>query len=228
MKKEDLLKFYAQYKLFIFPLVVGISSLILIVFVILPQTIKLVTNQGAEEELFNKSQFLEVKAQDLDNLDQEDLSRKVQYVLGVYPADKDFGNIVGIIQSVTSGAGFNIVALNIGDQNAQNYIITLQVSGPRTLLPLLLSTVEKAPRLIRLDSLEISSTSGSQGIEASLGLNILYSPAPTTFGTVDSPLPTLSSEDEELLTTLASQNPISEGVEEVVDSGPRGKANPFE
>ena len=102
MKKEDLLKFYAQYKLFIFPLVVGISSLILIVFVILPQTIKLVTNQGAEEELFNKSQFLEVKAQDLDNLDQEDLSRKVQYVLGVYPADKDFGNIVGIIQSVTS------------------------------------------------------------------------------------------------------------------------------
>lgn len=228
MKKEDLLKFYAQYKLFIFPLVVAISSLILIVFVILPQTIKLVTNQGAEEELFNKSQFLEVKAQDLDNLDQEDLSRKVQYVLGVYPADKDFGNIVGIIQSVTSGAGFSIVALNLGDQTAQSYNITLQITGPRTLLPLLLSALESAPRLIRLDSLEISSSSSSQGIEADLGLNILYSPAPTTFGTVDSPLPTLSSEDEELLTILASQNPISEEVEEVVDSGPRGKANPFE
>lgn len=225
--KEEAIKFYSKHKLLVFPAVVAISSLILIVFVILPQTLRLITNQSTSEDLLNKSRVLEAKAAELDSLDEQDLSKKVQYALGVYPADKDFGNVMGILQTITSQAGFSIISLNLGDQSTQSYKITLQITGPKTLLPLLLASLEEAPRLIRVDNLEISSASVGRGVEAKLNLNILYSPAPASFGSVDSPLPILSEEDEGLLATLAGNRALPEKVVEEV-STPRGKANPFE
>lgn len=234
MKKEAFLKFYSSYKLFIFPAVVTLSSLILIILVILPQTIKLITNQKIGDDLLNKSQNLEVKAQTLESINEEDLSRNVGYALAVFPSDKDFGNVVGLIQNITSQTGFNIVSLNLGGSTAsktgtQSFNVTLQLIGSKTLLPSLLSALENGPRLMRVDSLEISSAA-TGGIQVSLGLDVLYSPAPSHFGTVDSPLPQLSAKDEELLVKLARVG--GEGVSSGASSGfvstPRGKANPFE
>lgn len=233
MKKETILKFYSNYKLLIFPTVVALSSLILIVLVILPQTIKLITNQKAGDDLLNRSQSLEVKAQTLESIDEEDLSRNVGYALAVYPSDKDFGNVVGIIQKITSQAGFNIVSLSLGGAGSakggsQSFNISLQLIGSKALLPILLSGFENAPRLMRVGSLEVSSP-GAGGIQVSLGIDVLFSPAPSDFGTVDSPLPQLSEKDEELLVKLArvsGQGGVSTGVSSV--STPRGKTNPFE
>ena len=234
MKKETILKFYSSYKLFIFPAVVALSSLILIVLVILPQTLKLITNQKVGEDLLNKSQSLEVKAQTLESINEEDLSRNVRYALAVFPSDKDFGNVVGLIQKITSQTGFNIVSLNLGGNTAakagtQSFNVTLQLTGSRALLPSLLSALENAPRLMRVGSLEISSVAGG-GAQVSLGLDVLYSPAPAEFGTVDSPLPKLSQKDEELLVRLArvGSQSVSGGASSGFVSTPRGKVNPFE
>lgn len=232
MNKEVILKFYSSYKLFIFPAVVAISCLVLIVSVILPQTLKLVTNQKVGDDLLTRSENLEVKAQNLESINGEDLSQNLIYALNVYPSDKDYGNIIGLIQKNTSEVGFNIDSLNLGGggvsakTDAQSFSVSLQLSGSKVLLPILLSNFENGPRLMRIANLEVSSTSG-EGVQVSLGLDVLYSSSPGDFGSIDSPLPTLSEKDEELLTKLAVVSGPSVSLGGVV-STPRGKANPFE
>lgn len=233
MKKEDFLKFYSKYRMFVFPTIVVLSSLLLIALVILPQTIKLVTNQKIGSELLNKSQFLEVKAQTLETLDEGDLSKKVEYALNVYPPGKDFGNVVGIIQRVTGQTGFSIVSFNIGGSRgseSQDYSISLQLIGSKLLVSTLLAALEKAPRLMKVDSIEVSQATGIQSVEVNLGLSVLFSPLPQNFGTVDSPLPELSQNEEELLIKLAGAHEEVgiAGGEGAVSSTTRGKANPFE
>lgn len=235
MKKETLLKFYSSYKMFIFPGVVALSCLILIVLVILPQTLKLISNQRVGDDLLNRSQSLEVKAQTLESIDGEDLSRNVAYALGVYPADKDFGNVVGLIQQISSQTGFSIVSLSLGGGSskvgAQSFNVVLELAGPKALLPALLSGFEDAPRLMRVGSLEVSSSaSGAEGVQVSLGLDILYASAPRDFGTIDSPLPELSAKDQELLVQLARVGGLSGAGSSTGGSvsTPRGKVNPFE
>lgn len=232
MKKETILKFYSNYKLLIFPAAVALSSLILIVLVILPQTIKLVTNQKVGDELLSRSENLEVKAQTLEGINEEDLSRNVGYALAVYPSDKDFGNVVGIIQRIASQAGFSIVSLSLGGAGSaiggsQSFNVSLQLTGSKALLPILLSGFENAPRLMRIGNLEVSSP-GAGGVQVSLGVDVLYANPPRDFGTVDSPLPQLSAKDEELLVKLArvSGQPVSAPSDFVSTS--RGKVNPFE
>ncbi len=234
MKKELLLKFYSKYKQIIFPVAVALSSLILIALVILPQTIKLISNQKTGSELLTKSQFLEVKAQSLETLDLEDLSKKVQYALNVYPPDRDFGNVLGIIQNLTNKAGFTMLAFNLGGSakdSAQNYGITIQLVGPRQLIPAMLQALENEPRLMRVESIEINKGLEGDGVELSLGVAVLYSPLPQNLGTVDSILPELSQKEEEILIRLATtgeQVGITVLESETIPATGRGKANPFE
>lgn len=234
MKKEGILNFYAKYKLFVFPATVALSCLILIALVILPQTMKLLENQKTGNDLIGKSKLLEVKAQTLETLDAEDLSKKVAYALNIYPPDKDFGNMLGVIQQVAGQTGFSIASFNVGgsrESEVQNYRVSLQLIGPRPFISTLISSLENAPRLMKVDNIEISQAAGNQGVEVNLGLNILFSPLPQDFGTVDSPLPKLSQKEEELIATLAKareQSGVVSDAGEAVSSTPKGKLNPFE
>lgn len=231
MRKEQISKFYQTYKLYIFPLVVAFSSLILIIFVIYPQAVKLITDQKVEAETASKSQFLEVKAQELEEYDPADLNEKVDYVLSAYPTDKDFVSAMGILHSLITKSGFNVISMTLGSAvaatNVQSYNLKVEIIGPQTLFPVLLTNIENSPRLMRVSNIQ-TTIGGSQGSAVSLNIDVLYAAAPSGFGSVDSPLPQLSEKDEEIITKLArSTTPVSSTQTPVIP-GPRGKENPFE
>lgn len=234
MNKETVTKFYLTYRLYIFPAVVALSSLILIIFVIYPQVAKLIVNQKIEGDLKIRSAFLETKVQALESYDEDDLSHKVNYALNVYPSERDFGNILGLIEVVTARLGFSIVSANFGESSAklsgsQSYVLKMEVVGSRSLLPLLLSNIEDSGRIMKVSSVETSSSRDPQAVNVILAVDVLYASIPGGFGTVDSPLPQFSSEDEELIAKLArsaSQAPSLPVVPTTL--GPRGKVNPFE
>ncbi len=232
MKKEEVVKFYLRYRLYIFPAIVAISSLILIIFVIFPQIGKLITNQKTEGILVDKSKLLEVKAQTLDSYDGLDLSNKASYTLASYPQDRDFGNAIGLIQNLTTQSGFSIITMALGTSinkiaNSQSYSIQLDLVGPKNLISTLLTNIESSTRLIRVGSIEITNTVNQQVVNIALNLDVLYAPIPNSFGSIDSTLPELSQKDQQLLTTLAKNvTPISTSTNAQLPS--RGKANPFE
>lgn len=232
MKKEEIKKFYLNYRLYIFPAVVVFSSLILIIFVIYPQIISLLANQTIEKNTLNKSKFLEAKAQTLESYDLEDLSKKVNFALGSYPTDRDSIYALGILQRLVAKLGFNVITIALGaggtkDASTQSYNFKLEVLGPIAQLSALLNTIENSPRLMRVSGVEVSGATTTQGIRVSLGVEILYAAAPTGFGSIDSPLPDLSEKDEEVIAKLTSIG-ITPQTPELSLLGPRGKANPFE
>lgn len=233
MKKEKIVKFYSTYKLYIFPLMVILSSLFLIVFAIIPQTLKLLDNKKAIEELTNKSNFLETKASALENFDENDLSQKIKVAMGAFPEEKDFGNILGVLQQLAGQSGFTINSISFSNSggkvgNASSYGVILEVEGIKDLFQVLLSNLENSPRLVRVEAIDIDSNSASQNLAVSLRIDVLYAQLPADFGSTDTPLPEISQKEEEVLATLASSigSIVMPG-----DSGsqtPRGKANPFE
>lgn len=240
VKKEEILKFYHDYRFYIFPAIVALSSLILIIFVIYPQALKLITNQIIGKEISNKLKFLEVKAQTLESYDPADLNRKVNFALGSYPTDKDFVSAMDVLQNLTSQSGFNVISMSLGlnsskSTGVQSYNLKLDILGPSTQLSILLSNIESSPRLMRVSSVETAVGKDPQVATISLNIDVLYSSAPKEFGSVDSPLPELSDADEEGIAKIArasSTERTSENLpittEPLGPLGPRGKSNPFE
>lgn len=231
MKKEEVSKFYLKYRLYIFPAVVALSSLILIISVIYPQVAKLLANQKVETEIINKSKFLEAKAQTLESLNQEELSKKVDFAVTAFPTDKDFVTAINLLQSLTAQSGFNTVSMSLGTAssktgNVQSYSFRVDLLGPTALLPTLLNRIESTPRLIRVSSIETSINKNAQASTISLNLDVLYSSAPTGFGSIDSPVVELSEKDEEVIVKLARSATTAQPITSSL--GPRGKANPFE
>lgn len=237
MKKEELLKFYQDYRIYIFPLLVALSSLVLIVFVIYPQISKLIANQQIKEEISSKSSFLEVKAQVLDSVDQVDLERKVDFALRSFPADKDFASVLGLLQALAAQSGFSIISAQLGAAqpkggNVESYTLRLDLLGSNTSLLVFLSSIENSTRIMRVSSIEVSPGRESQGATVSINVEVLYSSAPKTYGSLDSPLPELDSEDEEIIARLAGASGLtgSQAGQPATSGplGPRGKSNPFE
>lgn len=229
MKKENLSKFYQKYRLYIFPAVVTLASLFLIIFAIIPQTFKLISNQKDEGDLRNKSQFLESKVEALESYDALDLSNKLQFALNAYPGSTDFGLVIGLLQQITVRSGFILTTISLGSVSAnlngsQSYELKMELAGVKPNLPILLNNLESSTRLIRVGSIDVSTRASEGKITVNLVVQVLYSAVPKTFGDTDSPLPEISQKDQELLTRLART-----GVTQSSSvSTPRGKANPFE
>lgn len=231
MKKETIYQFYQHYKLYIFPTVVALSSLFLILFALYPQTAKLIENQRVAGDLVNRSKFLSTKVAALESLDAGDLSQKVGIALNTFPAEKDYGNIFGLLQVLAAQSGFTISSISVGNGtgvvgSASSFEIKLEVKGSRNLFKVFITSLENSPRIMKIGSIDIASAQSSETLDASLAVEVLYSLAPQTFGTIDSPLPSLNQKEEELLAVLSRVNlPASSSA---TLPSQRGKANPFE
>lgn len=230
MRKETIIKFYLNFRLYIFPATVALASFFLIMFAIYPQTVKLVSGQRSTEELKDKSIFLETKIVALESLSEEDLSQKVSLALAAFPADKDYGNIFDLLQRLVAESGFRITSISLGNAgykvgNTDSYEVKMEIQGSRLMFSSLLNNLENSSRLVRVNSLDISSGQASQSVDASLILGVLYSKMPQSFGAADSPLPQITQEDEELIAKLERSGRQASAS---LPLFPRGKSNPFE
>lgn len=236
MSRDSWNKFYKHYRLFIFPAGVALSCLILIVFVMIPQISKIIEGTQKEAEIRAKSQFLATKVEALEGYNGADLQQKVGYLLASLPVEKDFVNVIGLLQKLTSENGFSIVSLSLGvgiggqSSKEQSYGVKMEAIGSRSLLNRLLNSIEGSPRLIRINDMEISAGRAGDFVNASLTIEVLFSPMPKELGTVDSPLPEISESEQVLIQRLARtqtlpSTPVSPAT---VSLTPRGKPNPFE
>lgn len=236
MNRESWNKFYKRYRLFIFPAGVALSCLILIVFVMIPQISKIIEGTQRESEIRAKSQFLATKVEALEGYDEADLGQKVGYLLASLPPEKDFVTIIGLLQRITSENGFSIVSLSLGvgtggqSSQEQSYGVKMEAIGSKSLLNRLLNSIEGSPRLIRINDMEISAGRAGDFVNASLTIEVLFSPMPKDLGTVDSPLPEISESEQALIQRLARTQTVPAPAvgPSSVSLTPKGKANPFE
>lgn len=226
---KELGKFYQKYRLYIFPVSVAISCLILIIFIIYPQVVKLIQGSRLQQDFSTRSKFLEAKASALENYDEADLQRKVSFVLASLPSEKDFTNMVSLLQRLTAKSSFSILSLSLttvqSSSKDQSYGVKVEMVGPKTLLSSLLSSIENSPRIMRVSTIDITSGRIADVVSATLTVEVFFAQVLDSFGTVDSPLPKLSDKDEELISRLATTQPI---ITTPIPSSAKGRSDPFE
>jgi len=232
--KTQIKEFYGKYRVFIYPAVVSVASLIIIILVLIPQIQAFIDGRSTLEDANQKSKFLETKASELSNIDSEDLSKKLSLAVSSLPTDKDYGSIIGIIQRIGSDTGARIVSLSISSGAAEKNVgfsVQLTVIGLKESVDRMIENIENSPRIMKVSNMEISTSRTDGAVGADFVVNVFYEPAPKTLGSIESELPKFSQADEEILarlasTSLSTTSPSSPtGPSQLL---PRGKANPFQ
>lgn len=214
-----------QYKVLIYPLIVGLASAVLIVFVIVPQLRGFLSGQDDLKQKQARLNNLEVKAKELEGLDQKIYTEKLLAALYYLPVDKDFSNIIGIFRELTAAAGMSLTSLHpsVNSVASGSYSVKADVVGPVNNLGNLLDVIEKSPRVMKLQSIDTTpSTSGI--LNVTLSVSVYFSPTPVSLGAVDALLPQITQQDQIILNSLSLP---SEAPGQVITL-PSGKANPFE
>ncbi|MBI2601187.1 type 4a pilus biogenesis protein PilO [Candidatus Daviesbacteria bacterium] len=192
---------------------------------------KFLTNSKTESELVNKLKNMEVKADELEQLSNRDLSKDVNVALFAYPSEKDYGQVIGLVQRITAQSGFNISNFQFNDiseaaQFGSAYGIKLEVLGAKDRLSELIEKLEAPPRLLKVRTLGINSGADNTIVTAVISLHAYYSDLSKNAKVLpDQPLSKLSDTDEGVLRELSRYDVLS-GSSNLYK--PHGKVNPFE
>ncbi len=231
MKNQDIFVFYNTYKLYIFPTIVALSCLVLVIFVIFPQINVLIGNNKAEKDLFARSKVMEAKANDLETFDDGKLNQDLSVALTVYPTERDYAQVLGLLQRIAGAFGFTVLSGQLGQAGDKSsntaYSIKLEISGSRTNFAKMLSIIENSPRVLRVSGIDLGSRGGSDSVVGTLNIDVYYSPIPTNLGNIDSPLPRLSDKEQSLLSSLSQNSSNTSAVQPPVTST-RGKIDIFQ
>lgn len=244
MNKEAIQKLYSRYRNIIFPVLVGLAGMVLIVLVIIPQISGYFKSQDDAKKTQSRLEVLEVKAAELVNLPEEDLKQKLQSAVLALPTTKDYTSVIGLIQrlSVESGVTLQSVNLDTGRtaslSEANSYAVNIEIASSKSGFDAFLKRIEDGPALMKVGSIEVDSAGSDGSVTASIVIDVFFSPTPKNLGSVETPLPKLSEEEQQLASELESKValvPVSAPPPSGEITGqppanilPRGKANPFE
>lgn len=238
MKPEIIANYYTSYKLVIFPFLVAVAGILIIYLVIYPQISGYFKGIDEISRMQDRVGRLSTKAASLETLDTSDFTGKLDTALNALPPDKDLANLLGAIQNLASENGIVLVSVVLGqvisDKQAKfnPFTIRLEVGGSKDTFKNFINNVEKAPRVMRVSALELSPAKASDSASASTVIEVYFAPTPKEIGAVDTPLPSISAQEEETLAKLVRETPVTsqptpgEGTP-VVDV-PKGKPNPFQ
>ncbi len=222
--------FYDRYKIFIYPILVTGASLFLIFFLILPQITGFLGGKENLERSRNKLDILTVKAKDLAAIDEEVLRKKMNLTLAALPAEKDFGQVIGVIQEVAQASGVVLISVQIGQAQNSNsnggFPVKVEVVGSKLALAVFLRNIETSSRVMKAGNVELSFSKLQDNIDASIMVDVFFAPTPSALGAVTDNLPKISPEDEKIIVSL-SRVPIST-FSATPSNIPFGKSNPFE
>lgn len=234
MDTEQLKKYYQQYRLIIFPVVTAGASLILIALVIFPQLSKFLSNNEAYTSLQKQNEFLEVKADELENVNSGDLKQKLDISLAALPAGRDLTETMALLQSIVAQSGFLLNSLEFGSSAAgkgtTGYTVNLDVTGSKANLSNLLNSIESSYRPMKVNNVDVALSRTDDNVNSTISINVFYAPIPNSVGKIDAPVPKLSATEQELIDKLSQETSLASSVDQSapVNISPTGKADPFE
>ncbi len=236
MKKVS--EIYLKYKQIIWPMTIGLLSLLLIVFVIVPQIRLFLETRGKISETTSRLQNLNSKIQQLQNVDSSNLKDGVAVALNSLPEGQEPSSAFGVIQKIAASSGVNLTTLGFSPAKsslvpgASSYAVRAQVLATKETLAIFLKNLTQSSVSMSISGFQISSSEKADTLDASLQIDIFYAPSPKSIGAIDAPLVDLTPDERQIIASL--QRPIAAIATSsaVTTSGPsilvpRGKPDPF-
>lgn len=226
---DQIKSLYPKLKLYILPLAVVFSSLVILILVIVPQLLGYFQDRNQSAKIAYRYGVLQAKAQDLQAIDEVDYQKKLQLALIALPDQKQVPQALVVLQSLLSTSGLSLSDIkyssSVSTTSTQSVQLTMTVAGPITQVRSFLINLKNSPRVFRVETIDSQSIRGGAAVEAEIRLTTFYELPPKDLGSIDNPVPKLSQQDIDLLNQLA-QNP--QGNQAITGASvPLGKADPF-
>lgn len=230
MTTEVLREFFIKYRIFIIPAVVGLVSLLIIAFVIIPQVLEIFIERGKVGELNNKIVLLNKKAADLNSLDENVLQKELTTALTVMPTNRDVPQTMAVLQGLISKYNLSLksTTYSSGGKTAQNsFQLTISILGSLQSTRDFINSLREAQRIFKVESIILRFQPEGNAVATDLPITVFYQPAPTAAISVDAPIANLDSNQQQLLANLTKLTAGGE-IFATAAAVPVGKADPFQ
>lgn len=220
----------------IWPVIVGISSVVVLAFVIVPQLLNYLSVRDQIDQTQNKSENLEAKANELGSINDLLTQKDLKVVFSVLPTDQDVPRAMMILQEMVAKSGLELKSTSFGASGQSlgknSFQLNIAVSGQINLLRDFLIKLQNASRLFQVESIGVQFQKNQGIIEAEIPLSVFYQTELEIIGSPNEPIPKISDKDKELLSKLyQSVGQMDESLNNAEASSasiPLGKYDPFE
>lgn len=230
--KEQLKEKYHQYQFLIWPLCSGLASIIILVFVVIPQLLNYFHIKSEIFSLDTRVNTLEAKASELLNIDDEKNRRDLVLAFNLLPPEGDVPQIFVLLQGILNQSGVILKNISFNTSSGasatteESFKVHLAVSGTLPLIKNFLVKIGEAPMIFQIEA--INANFQSAEVEAEFPLKVYFKKIDTLSAPLEAQLPQITDEEELLLKRGENHLfPSGEGTEDT-SSVLLGKTNPFE
>ncbi len=232
---------YIKYKMILWPIIAGVSSLVVLSLVIVPQLLAFVSTRDAITNIDNRFHSLEVKAEELSQINNQKAKSDLQAVFSVLPTDMDVPQAMTILQNLVLRNGLELKSTAfVGNKNSnqKSFQLNISVAGGMGSIRNFLVSLQDAPRIFQVESINAKFQKNNAQIMADIPITVFYQPQTNQSNQVDQPVPKLNQEEEDMITrftriagviqNLETPQPASGSTLPPASSTPIGKLDPFE
>lgn len=234
MSTDQIKEIYQKYRIVILPVLTGLASLVIIVFVIIPHFLTYLDVRKQISGTMDDTAFLVAKAEELQNIDEAATRKDLQTVFTVLPSVQEVPQAMSVLQGLVQKSGLGLISTVYVSSGAaasggNNFGLNLTVNGPLSQVKSFLSYLQAAPRMFQVQSVNVRFQRGSSGAEVEVPIRVFFSPESGSIGSIDKPLPQLTGEEEILLSKLtAAVGEAGAPAESTSSAVPLGKSDPFQ
>lgn len=224
-------EFYIKYKLIIWPVAVGLSSIILLALVIIPQLLTYLNVKNKINDMQKRSGVLEVKAQGLEQIDEGSNQQNLALVFSLLPKDQTVPEAMVTLQDIISRSGLVLKSTNYGGgrkaDKGNSFQLSVGVSGPLLSVKNFLVNLQDAPRIFQVESISVQFQKSLSIVDVDIPISVYYEPTSEGTSSLDQPISQLTDKETSILNNLARLSNRSVFSEDT-SSVELGKLDPFE
>lgn len=235
-EKEKLQEILLKYQPIIWPMAIGIASLVILGLVIIPQLLTYINTRGKISKMQDHLSLLEAKAVELSRVNDSEMRPALQTVFTILPTDQDVPYSLVILQGLINQSGLSLTGTSYSASSRAapkgSFILNLSVGGSLVSLQEFIENLHSAPQLFQIESVNIHFNGSDQIVDADIPVSVFFEADPKSRGVIDQPVSKLTDQEIALLNKLSGQiNQLKTGFVDPVtatSSVIMGKVNPFE
>lgn len=221
-----------DYKIYLWPILAVMLTIVLVVFVIVPQTLNIITISDSISERKTQISQLNEKNNILRRIDVKLYQGYLNSTFEALPGDKDFTSAISQIQILANRSGISLLDLGISGigkgTGSSNFQLKVTVSGGLNDLNTFIDDLKVGPRIMTIQGIEFNQDSLDNS-QANFTITAFFEPTQTSLGNLEQPVQPLTQEESEFLAELAQTLktvPVVSAQSPPI--GAKGKLNPFE
>lgn len=198
------------------PILVIFVILLLTVVFLRPNLTKALKQNENNKAAQVKIASLTEKLKQLQTIDEEEIEKRTKIIEEVFPSVKPILNLINSLERLSTEkdlefGGVTLVPGAIDEdkeptEETQEFIISFIIQGSFEKINNFVDEIEKTTPLMKVNSLQVSLVDDirveNPEMKVKFDVSVYYKPFPKTIGSIDQPLPVLTSDEVALLQTI--------------------------